>query len=185
MATVFIGGSRALSRLDPVIRERLDDLIARRCTIFIGDANGADRAVQQHFADRAYEHVIVYCMDSCRNNVGAWETKRVVRPGVEKNFAYYAAKDLAMTRDAACGIMLWDSKSKGTLHNIQNMIAVGKQVLVYFAPEKAFRKLISEEDLQELLLNCDHDIIADAQRQIRRRMQVDSQLSLHHTPSPE
>ena len=37
---VFIGGSRAVSKLNAVIRMRLDHLIKRGCTIFIGDANG-------------------------------------------------------------------------------------------------------------------------------------------------
>jgi hypothetical protein len=183
MASVFIGGSRAVSRLNDVIRDRLDDLIARRCTIFIGDASGADRAVQEHFAERAYEHVVVYCMDTCRNNVGGWETKRITRPGAQRNFAYYAAKDLAMTQDATCGVMLWDAKSKGTLNNIQNMIDLGKHILVYFAPEKAFHRLTSKRDLHELLQRCDRNVIADAQQQIQRKMQVDSQLSLHPTHS--
>ena len=39
--------------------------------ILVGDANGADKAVQQHVASRRYEHVLVYCMDECRNNIGA------------------------------------------------------------------------------------------------------------------
>jgi hypothetical protein len=44
--------------------------------------------------------------------------------------------------------MLWDAKSKGTLHNIQNMIDLGKQILVYFAAEKAFYKLKSKPGSQ-------------------------------------
>ena len=47
MTSVFIGGSRAVSRLNDTIREQLDNLIARGRQILIGDANGADRAVQQ------------------------------------------------------------------------------------------------------------------------------------------
>ena len=37
---VFIGGSRAVSKLNAVIRERFDDFIKRGCTILVGDANG-------------------------------------------------------------------------------------------------------------------------------------------------
>jgi hypothetical protein len=54
MTKVFIGGSRAVSRLSNIIRAQLDDLIHKHCTILIGDANGADKAVQQHFADRNF-----------------------------------------------------------------------------------------------------------------------------------
>ncbi len=99
-------------------------------------------------------------MDRCRNNVGAWPTKQISRPGGIRDFAYYAAKDKAMGDDAKCGMMLWDGESKGTLNNIQNLIAAGKNALVYFSPEKAFYKLASAADLQALMGRCDQVHIA-------------------------
>jgi len=39
VTSVFIGGSRAISKLNGVIREQLDNLITKKCAIFIGDAN--------------------------------------------------------------------------------------------------------------------------------------------------
>jgi hypothetical protein len=181
MTSVFIGGSRAVSRLNSVIREKLDDLIARNCAIFVGDANGADKAIQQHFADRGYRHVTVYCMEHCRNNIGAWPTKQVSHAGAAKDFAYYAAKDLAMAQDAKCGVMLWDGRSKGTLNNIQSLVRLGKKTLVYFGPEKAFHKLASEDDLRRLLDRCEPAAVAHAQRQIRSKLAAQDQLSLHPT----
>ena len=161
MTTVFIGGSRAVSKLNAPIRQRLDDLISRGCHIFVGDANGADKAVQQHLAARAYRNVIVFCMETCRNNIGDWET-RVVRSAAKKrDFAYYAKKDVVMAQEAKCGVMLWDGKSKGTLHNVLNLVGASKKVLVYFAPEQQFFKLSSDADLQTLLARCN-------QRQIER-----------------
>jgi hypothetical protein len=89
MMRVFIGGSsRAVSRLNSIIREKLDDLISRNCQILVGDANGADKAVQQHFLDRGYRNVTIYCMDRCRNNLGAWPLKHITQPGGAKDFAY-------------------------------------------------------------------------------------------------
>jgi hypothetical protein len=178
MATVFIGGSRAVSRLNEVIRDQLDDLIARQCTIFIGDANGADKMVQEHFAHRGYADVIVYCMDKCRNNVGSWSTRQSSRPKGPKDFAYYAAKDLAMAQDAHCGVMLWDARSKGTLNNIQQLVSRGKKTLVYFAPERTFYKLTSQSDLERLLARCNSTLVASAQRQIKIKLGDDAQLSL-------
>lgn len=169
--------------MNPVIRAKLDHLISRKCTILIGDANGADKAVQQHFAERRYQNVVVYRMDRCRNNVGHWPTRQVSRPGAPKDFAYYAAKDQAMAEDATCGVMLWDGKSKGTLNNIQNLIWAGKKTLVYLAPEKVFHKLSSEEDLRALLDRCDKDAIDHAQKRIRGKLSLDNQLSLHSTRS--
>jgi hypothetical protein len=178
MTSVFIGGSRAISRLNPIIRERLDDLLRRRCLILIGDANGADKMVQQYFADHGYRDVVVYCMSRCRNNVGDWPTKIIESDSKTKDFGYYAAKDLAMAQDAKCGVMLWDGASKGTLNNIQNLIRSGKKVLVYLSAAKSFIKLNDQSDLDSLLRQCDPRDIAYAQGQISRSLSSPSQLSL-------
>ncbi len=152
---VFIGGSRAVSKLDAVIRARIDDLVIDRgYTVIIGDANGADKAVQQYLADRHYPHVIVFCMENCRNNVGAWPTRNVEPPPGSTGFAYYSAKDLVMSQEAKCGLMLWDGKSKGTLQNILKLIGAEKRALVYFAPTNDFHVVGNETDLQALLSLC-------------------------------
>jgi len=100
---VFIGGSRAVSKLNATIRAKLDDLMNRGCTIPICDANGADKAVQQHFADRHYAKVIVFCMAECRNNIGAWPTRHIEPPGERKDFSCHATKDLVIAQEAQCG----------------------------------------------------------------------------------
>jgi hypothetical protein len=180
MSTVFIGGSRSISRMNSTIRERLDDLMCRGCLIFIGDANGADKAVQKYLADHAYKHVVVYCVNRCRNNIGSWQIRQVPVPSGTTGFAYYAAKDLAMAEDAQCGVMLWDGQSKGTLNNIQNLIGHGKKTLVYFAPENAFHKLESLDDLKFLLARCTKSDVENAQRKIKEKLSAAGhQLSLH------
>jgi hypothetical protein len=73
-------------------------------------------------------------MEQCRNNIGAWPTQTVEPPSGRKGFTYYAAKDLAMAREAKCGLMLWDGKSKGTLNNILNLIAAEKRILGLLRP---------------------------------------------------
>ena len=179
MTKVFIGGSRAIFRLNSTIREKLDDLIRRECTILIGDANGADKAVQAYFAKQHYERGIVYCMSRTRNNEGNWPTKQVEASGHRKDFAYYAAKDHAMALDAKCGVMLWDGKSKGTLNNVQQLLSQEKKILVYLAPENAFHKLSTAYELRVLLTHCDADHVEDAQRQIRAKIPIIDQLPLH------
>src|SRR3990170_3898864 len=62
MTKVFIGGSRRLSRLNKDVKRRLDNIIERGFTVVVGDANGADKAVQQYLASRRYQKVIVFCM---------------------------------------------------------------------------------------------------------------------------
>lgn len=161
---VFIGGSRAVSKLNAVIRARLDDFIKRGCTILIGDANGADKAVQQYFAESHYPNVVVFCMEECRNNIGNWPTRSIEPPSERRDFTYYAAKDIVMSKEAQCGVMLWDAKSKGTLQNMLNLIGAGKRTLVYFAPTKEFHVLATEQDLQALLARCDRRYLDSAAR---------------------
>ena len=109
---IFIGGSRAVSKLNQEIRARLEDFISRGDSILIGDANGADKAVQQFFAERQYPNVEVFCMEECRNNIGSWPIRSIAPPGSRKDFSYYAAKDIAMAQEAGCGVMFWDGKAR-------------------------------------------------------------------------
>src|SRR5437763_12005585 len=151
---VFIGGSIGISKLNATIRARLDDLVARGSAILIGDANGADKAVQTYLATRNYANVTVFCMEECRNNVGGWPTRRIEPPSKRKDSKYYAAKDFIMFKEAKCGVMLWDAKSKGTLQNMLNLVGAGQHTFVYFAPSKEVLVLPTEQDLQALLPRC-------------------------------
>jgi hypothetical protein len=179
---VFIGGSRAVSKLNAAIRARLDDLMKRSCTILIGDANGADKAVQSYFAQKHYVKVIVFCTEECRNNIGGWPTRSIEPPRGSRGFSYYAAKDFAMAHEAQCGVMLWDAKSKGTLQNMLNLVGAGKRTLVYFAPTKDFHVVAGQEELQTLLSRCDKRDIDSAARALGLKTPLDQgslPLALH------
>lgn len=155
MTTVFIGGPRAVSRLNKTIRQQLDELIAKNCEFYIGDANGTDRAVQQYLADRHYPHVTVFCMDQCRNNVGNWPTNRWSSTSAKRDYNYFSVKDREMASRARCGLMLWDGKSRGTLQNILNLRETDKPVRVYLVTTKAFYTVRSEDDLFAFLREAD------------------------------
>lgn len=179
---VFIGGSRAVSKLNAIIRDRLDDLIKRGCTILVGDANGADKAVQTYFAKNHYNNVTVFCMEECRNNVGGWPTRSIEPPAGSRGFSYYAAKDFVMAEEAQCGMMLWDAKSKGTLQNMLNLVATGKRTLVYFAPSKDFHVVADQQELQALLAHCEKRDIDSAVRALGLKVPLDQTslpLALH------
>lgn len=158
MTRVFVGGSRRLSRLNVAIRSRLDNIVAGGFEVLIGDANGIDKAVQEHLASKGYRKVIVYCMDDrCRNNVGGWSTRNVRAERSTRDFSYYATKDSEMATAASCGFMIWDGKSRGTLNNIANLLRAHKKVAVYFSPEKSSHTLRSFDDLRVLLARCPTD----------------------------
>lgn len=176
MTTIFIGGSRRVTRLNSLVCARLENVIERGHRVLIGDANGADRAVQQFFADRHYQEVVVYCMENrWRNNVGNWPSCSV-QGGGQKGFAYYSLKDEAMTRDADCGFMLWDGRSRGTFMNIRRLVDAGKPTAVYIAPSQEFINARTRQDLAELLNRS----VSPERRQLAELLaEPPVQLSLH------
>lgn len=138
------------------MKARLDTMIEKGFHILVGDANGADEAVQRYFADKSYPHVLVHCMmDHCRNNLGNWPTRQVAAPRGAKGFDYYSLKDHAMAEAAEYGLMLWDGKSKGTINNVLNLSRGNKLVVVYVASLKSFQTVRSSEDFKDLLTKGD------------------------------
>ena len=166
-STVFVAGSRQISRLPAEVRARLDTMIEKGFHILVGDANGADKAVQRYFADKAYPHVLVHCMkDHCRNNLGNWPTRQVVAPRDAKGFDYYSLKDHAMAEAAEYGLMLWDGKSKGTINNVLNLSRGNKLVVVYVASTKSFQTVRSSEDFKDLLTKGDPSSVGKLVREL-------------------
>ena len=159
-STVFVAGSRTISRLPAEVKTRLDTMIEKGFQILVGDANGADKAVQRYFADKAYPNVLVHCMkDHCRNNIGNWPTRQVTAPRDAKGFDYYSLKDRAMAEAAEYGLMLWDGKSKGTVNNVLNLSRDHKPVVVYVTPTRQFRTIKTFDDLKDLLAQGDSDSV--------------------------
>lgn len=152
MTKVFIAGSRQITRLPAEVKARIDTMIDKVFEILVGDANGADKAVQSYLAEKAYPHVLVHCMERhCRNNVGHWPTREVPAPKGARGFDFYSTKDRVMADTAEYGLMLWDGKSKGTINNVVNLSRDGKPVVVYVAPKKQFLTVKAFDDLRGVL----------------------------------
>lgn len=153
MTKVFIGGSRKISRLSADVRRRIDSILDKRLPILVGDANGADKAVQLYLEGKGYDLVEIFCAGSqCRNNVGGWPVRTIATNGQRRDFGFYSTKDRAMADEATIGLMLWDGKSVGTLMNMLRLLRQQKKVVVYVAPTKAFVNLRIDEDLEALVL---------------------------------
>ncbi len=167
MTRVFIAGSRRLSRLNADVRRRIDTMVEKGFTILVGDANGADKAVQRYLAEKSYRNVIVHCMaDNCRNNAADWPTREIAAPPGARGFAYYATKDQAMVDAAEYGLMLWDGESKGTLNSVISMVRQDKPVVVYLAPKNTFQNLRSDDDVIALLRQCDRARVQRFEREL-------------------
>lgn len=162
MSTIFIGGSRHISRLPVEIKQRLDNVISSKHRVVVGDANGADKAVQKHFVDAAYDNVTVFCSGgSYRNNLGQWSTHRVDAPKTAKGFQFYAVKDREMAREADFGLMIWDGKSPGTVLNVLRLVRSGKIAVLYSVPEKRAINIKTVADWDAFLERCNDELRHD------------------------
>jgi hypothetical protein len=146
MTKVFIGGSRKISRLNADVNRRIDRICDSELQVIVGDANGADKAVQGYLKSKNYNLVEVFCAgNACRNNVGRWPT-RTIMAGDLKGFDFYAAKDRVMAEEATYGFMIWDGESVGTLMNVVRLIRGKKSVAVFVRPAKRFVDLHTAEE---------------------------------------
>ena len=165
MNTVFISGSRRVSRLPTEAKHWLNNMVEKGFAVLVGDANGADKAVQKHLADAHYDRVTVYCSgDSCRNNIGQWNIRSISAHGGEKNFQFYAAKDREMAREAEFGLMIWDGKSPGTILNVLRLVRVSKKAVLINVPRKWVLTFKSEDDWDAFLLQCPADLCRDLKK---------------------
>lgn len=159
MIKVFIGGSRKVTHLSPEVRKRLDRIIKKGHPVLIGDANGADKAVQEYFKEHNYNRIEVFCMEGvCRNNLGDWPTRSISARSSKKDFNYYSSKDKIMADEASIGFMIWDGKSMGTLTNVFRIISQNKKVVIYTVPLKKFSNLKNKEDLDVFLSSSGNDL---------------------------
>jgi len=162
MTTVFLSGSRKITNLNDVIKERIESEITAGSAIVVGDANGADKAMQTLLADRGYSNVAVYYAgETCRNNIGSWQSMSICAGSKLKGRALYTEKDKAMARLAGYGIVLWDGISAGSITNVFELLKHNKKADVYVAFEKRFLTVEAAQDIKEILLRCDPSTIAD------------------------
>jgi len=168
MTTVFLSGSRKISRINDAIRQRIDNIVAQDFEIVIGDANGADKAMQAYLAEIRYRHVTVYYVgEKSRNNVGDWRSENVAVSGNLTGRDFYTVKDKEMAQRADFGLVLWDGKSSGSVANVLEMLKFGKKVVVYFAPDKTFYTVGNEDDARRLIGKCDSDAISEIGRKVK------------------
>jgi len=158
MTTVFLSGSRKLSRINEKIRERLKNIVDSNVRVVLGDANGADKAFQKYLAEIQYDNVMVYCSgQNYRNNIGEWEVQHIsVAPGL-KGREFYAEKDKRMAEIADYGFVAWDGKSSGSIANVMELLKKNKKSLIYFSPNSQFYSVSNIGELRELLNRCDDD----------------------------
>ena len=153
-AKVFIAGSMNIKHLDPKVKERNDNIVASKFEVVVGDADGADASVQWHLFNLGKSKATVFCSGSSpRNNVGEWPVQSV-ETAVSR--AFLTAKDLRMAEVADFGLMIWDTKSTGTLSNVIELLVRKKKSVVFVNKAKAFKNVCTVEQLEEVSCMSDH-----------------------------
>jgi hypothetical protein len=173
MTCVMLGGSRRISKLPADVRLRLDRLVERKLMVVVGDANGADKAFQQHFASISYPAVEVFCAGSVpRNNQGRWPCRQVSTTAKPGTFDFYAAKDKLMAEEATVGFMLWDGESAGTVLNVWRLLQRQKTSLVWLQASHQFLEVRSDDGWRQLVGQANDAARADIDKRIRGEAKV-------------
>lgn len=153
--TIFISGSRKITRLDAGGVAHLHEVLGKCPRVLIGDAPGADLAVQRLLDDLGFPHaaIEIFCSGRrCRNNLGRWR-ERHIDAGAGRGRSFHEIKDEAMARESEGAFMVWDGESSGTLMNVYRMSAQGKASLVYLQPQQRFVTVDSTVGWEEFLLS--------------------------------
>jgi ACT domain-containing protein len=149
---VFIAGSMNIKHLDPKVKERIDNIVAQDFEVVVGDADGADTSIQCHLLNHGTTKTTVFCSGAQpRNNVGNWPVQRVETNYAKGSRAFFTAKDIRMAEVADIGLMIWDTKSTGTLSNVIELLTRKKKSVVFVNKAKAFKNIATVEQLEELL----------------------------------
>ena len=167
MTTVFIAGSIKIKKLDERVKARIDTIVDQNLRIAVGDADGVDSSVQSYLVERHAKNVVVYCSGSKpRNNLGAWGVTPIKADAAPGTRAFFTAKDVAMAEEADYGLMIWDSRSVGTLKNVIELLSRGKKAYVFVNKDKAFRAIGEISQLEALLDFMSPEAREDAERKI-------------------
>jgi len=168
MSTVFLSGSRKISRLNQDIITRLQNIIESGLAVIVGDANGADKAFQKFLADANYKNVTVFCSgNECRNNLGGWKIQNVEVDSRLKDRDFYTQKDKVMAIKADYGLILWDGKSTGSVNNVFELLRNEKVAVVYFQPEKKFYNIKNLQEADKLLKRVESEDLEIIKKKIK------------------
>lgn len=180
MTTVFIAGSMNIKQLDPEVKKRIDNIVASKFNVVVGDAEGVDTSIQSYLVERGVGNAVVYCSGTRpRNNVGHWPVHSVATKFAAGSRAFFTAKDLEMAEAADYGLMIWDAKSTGTLSNVIELLSRNKKTVVFVNQE--FKTIGTVADLELLAMSMSDHARRKADEKIRLNEKIEA---LKHEQSP-
>ena len=152
MTAVFIAGSIAISRLHEKVKQRIERVLEQDFQVLVGDADGADASIQDYLRQRNASKVVVYCSGTgARNNLAHWPVRYIHSDAPPGTRAFFTAKDNEMAKAADFGLMIWDTKSTGTLSNVIELLNNEKKCVVFVNKNKEFVDVRDLPGLERLL----------------------------------
>lgn len=168
MHTIFISGSMRIENIGKEVLNRINNIINSNYKIIVGDADGVDSSIQKYLNKIKYNDVTVYCTgQKPRNNLGSWNINSVVtdrKPGTRE---FFTAKDISMSKDCDFGLMIWDSKSTGTLSNVLELLSSNKNSLVFVNKITKFIEITNIETFESLLSIMSESALEKADKKIK------------------
>ncbi|CAM8634323.1 hypothetical protein [Sphingobium aquiterrae] len=149
---VFVSGSLSIQQLPDRVKQRLQIIVERELPVLIGDAHGADAAIQRCIFDYGARDVTVFCGGTKpRHNIGGWPVKRVRADAPTWTRAFHSAKDKEMASLAGAGFVIWDGTSQGSRANIRRLCERRRYVVVYLHAQGRFITLATDTERTDFL----------------------------------
>ena len=173
MKNIFISGSMRIKNINELVIDRIENIIRENFTIIVGDADGVDSSIQQILFNKLYENVKVYCAGNYpRNNIGAWDIVTVHSKHKPKTRLYFTAKDIEMSKNCDFGLMVWDSKSTGTLSNVYELLKKGKISVVFVNKLKKFITVKNNIEFESLVSVMSNSAFDKANKKINLKQKI-------------
>jgi hypothetical protein len=164
-----------IKHLDNNVLARINNILEKDFGVIVGDADGVDSSVQEYLKQKGAKSVLVYCTGNRpRNNLGNWQTNSISTTSKPGTRAYFTAKDLEMAADCDYGLMVWDSKSTGTLSNTIELLSRHKKSLVYVNKSKEFLSISDVNDLKNLLQYMSPVSLSKAEEKLRITIKIEA-----------
>ena len=173
MTTVFISGSMRIKNIHPQVCKRIENIIKSAFDIVIGDADGVDTSIQAFLKAKSYKRVVIYCSGQhVRNNLGSWPVEMVFTDERNNTRKFYTAKDIEMAKKCDYGLMIWDSKSTGTLNNVIQLLTQEKRSLVFVNKSKSFVTVTDIMDFENLISVMSDNALQKADKKISLKEKI-------------
>lgn len=158
---VFICGSISIKKIPPEAEKIIDNIIAKRYEILVGDADGIDCQTQEYCKDKKYFKLTIYFVGDKARKIATSEfmAKQIKKDSNKIEYVQNSnkkqsererqwIKDKAMMDDCDYGLIIWDGESKGSYKNLLYMIDSKKKFYLYIDGKKIQNK--TKENIEKI-----------------------------------